>query len=500
MTCKWLLIGILTSISCDSFLRSNPDYCGDDSTCSSETVCNLTFHRCEPGVAAPVVLTSIAPSVAALAGGEVVVVTGMNFRTGATVTFNGVAATQVEVRSATELAVTVPRVDGMCGPATVAVTNPGATAVASSALFRFKIGTPSFAQVPGGLPGTPTDAHDLKAVDFNNDGKMDLGLLARSVHKVRLYIGNGQINFSMLSGDGFDTGDSVQNILFSKINDDNLPDLIAWNPAVLNTYFNTNGTGLQAAGTLPAFYGAVAVGPVAGNGNWGDLIAARGDMKVLDVRFAQNAGAGPPYTIVNSPLSIPEISNSVVLADINGGPLDIVAAQPNGSKAYLFFGGSAGAFTGQGTVSLGIAPIKIVAVDMNNDGRQDLVTIGGLASSISGLSVTRNRDGNTFTTPDVVTTLDTPEMLATGNSGYDFNCDDRPDVVVYNTDAITLQIYLNDGAGVLTTPPISVPLDGKGVDSFAVADLDGDNKPDLAVITTASDGSHSGMILRNTSH
>lgn len=495
---SWLLIGLLSAMSCDSFLRANPDYCIDDGQCTSETVCNLTLHHCDPGPVGPVTITAISPSVTALAGGDTVVVTGTNFRRGATVTFNGVAATSVDVKSSTDLDVVVPKVDGSCGPATVVVTNSGGSMASSSSLLRWKIGMPAFTQLPGGVPSAPTDVSRIQAVDFDNDGKMDLGVLAKTSHTILIYKGDGQLGFSLI-GTGFDAGQSVAEILFAKSDGDAFPDLFASNPTALIFYHNVNGTSISQVTSLTVDYQAIAVGPL-GSSNLGDLIGAQTSLAAIQIRYAVQAGTGVPFQITQS-LGVSEASPSVAIAnmDASNTPLDIVAAQETTRSALIFYGKTGNTYEMPQSVPLGMPPIKIATVDLNHDGNQDLVAIGATTSA-PGISTVLSTGSRTFADPVVLTTADSPLMLATGDSGYDFNCDDRPDVVIYNTATSSIQIYLNNGSGQLLTSPVSVPSGGTVVHSFTVADLDGDSRPDIALITTDQAGAHIGVILHNTSH
>jgi hypothetical protein len=70
---------------------------------------------------APPTVSSVSPNSGATAGGTAVTLTGTNFATGATVTFGGVAATNVAVVNSTTITARTPA--GSAGAVTVAVTN-----------------------------------------------------------------------------------------------------------------------------------------------------------------------------------------------------------------------------------------------------------------------------------------------------------------------------------------------------------------------------------------
>lgn len=88
-------------------------------------------------------VTSISPSIGAVAGGQTATLTGTNFTGTTGVTFGGVAATNVTVVSATEITCVIPA--GGVGVASVLVTNGSGTNAANS-LFIY-------------IPTLPTDTY-----------------------------------------------------------------------------------------------------------------------------------------------------------------------------------------------------------------------------------------------------------------------------------------------------------------------------------------------------
>jgi hypothetical protein len=66
----------------------------------------------------------------------------------------------------------------------------------------------------------------------------------------------------------------------------------------------------------------------------------------------------------------------------------------------------------------------------------------------------------------------------------DLNSDGRPDLIIANPEAGTVTILLNDGAGRFHPAPGSPFNSGPSPNDFAVADLNHDGHPDLAVVNT----------------
>lgn len=84
-------------------------------------VCAALLEVHVAGAADPPTITSVSPATGPAAGGTVVTITGTGFAAGATVSFDGVAATNVTVSNATTIVATTPAGDP--GPATLVVTN-----------------------------------------------------------------------------------------------------------------------------------------------------------------------------------------------------------------------------------------------------------------------------------------------------------------------------------------------------------------------------------------
>ena len=97
------------------------------------------------GAANAPTVTAVAPSEGAFSGGTAVTITGTGFVAGATVTFNGVAATGVSVSSATSISATTPA--GVQGAAVIAVTNPDTQSGTLSGAFTYLGAPPSITLV-----------------------------------------------------------------------------------------------------------------------------------------------------------------------------------------------------------------------------------------------------------------------------------------------------------------------------------------------------------------
>ena len=142
------------------------------------------------------------------------------------------------------------------------------------------------------------------------------------------------------------------------------------------------------------------------------------------------------------------------------------------------------------------SPFGIAVADVDGDGKLDIVTTDysdNLVSVFRNVSAPGNIAVDSFAPRvDWMTGAD-PQSVAV----QDLDGDGRPELLVANAGDGTVSVFRNLGtAGSLTTssfaPKIDIATDA-GCDGVAVADLDGDGKPD--VVTANSSGTVS--LLRN---
>ena len=198
-------------------------------------------------------------------------------------------------------------------------------------------------------------------------------------------------------------------------------------------------------------------------------------------------------------------SQDVAAGDFNGdGRMDLAVSlnSPQFSLALLTGNGD-GTFnapvTFDNTGALDDAP-SIVATDLNNDGRLDVVISHTLACFVSPCVATRNitvmlglGDG-TFQTPFEIDVGTGMLRIAVG----DFNSDGIKDLGIAGNQA---QVYVLLGIGdgsFLKQPTINLLADAFGADGtdIDVADLNGDTIQDL-VVAIGLNGSRTGILLGN---
>lgn len=231
-----------------------------------------------------------------------------------------------------------------------------------------------------------------------------------------------------------------------------------------------------------AFSRAQAVGPLVGVGAFavatadfdrdGDTDLAGAFAGTQAVAILRNRGDGRfepagSYPSVGAP-------HDMVVADLDtDGDADLAVTNPLGGTVTLLLGDGHGRFVGS-TVPAPF-PTAIATGDFNEDGRPDLVTFGGFG----GLARPLFGDGHGSFIPGPPTQVG---GVAEGIAVGDVDLDGHLDVVVASAGGhVLVAPGLGDGR---FGPPAATSV-GAALD-VAIADLDDDGTPDLAV--TVADG------------
>ncbi len=144
----------------------------------------------------------------------------------------------------------------------------------------------------------------------------------------------------------------------------------------------------------------------------------------------------------------------------------------------------------------GLDPSSVAIADFNRDGKPDLAVANGNAATVSVLL-------DTTVTGSLIPTFSAKQDFATGSGPVsvaigDFNGDGKLDLAVANQSG-TVSILLGTTATGAASPTFAAKVDlatGPNATSMAIADFNGDGKPDLAV--THQGPGESVSILLNT--
>jgi hypothetical protein len=228
------------------------------------------------------------------------------------------------------------------------------------------------------------------------------------------------------------------------------------------------------------------------------------DLLIAIVTLTVFATQGSAQTVsfrnaAGSPVPVGGRLASVATADFNGdGQADIAVVNSQENTVSIFLGNGNGTFspgpqspfTVNGGILSGSVPTAIAVGDLNADGHPDLAitnipinpisVIGGaITGHIGGaVAVLLGQANGSFTgAGNANTGGDLPSSVAIG----DFNGDGKRDLAIAHLNSGNVSILLGNGTGAFafaSGTPFSV---GTRPASIAVADLNADNKADLAV-------------------
>ena len=349
---------------------------------------------------------------------------------------------------------------------------------------------------------TTEKSTDIVAADLDGDDDIDLAVSAigngYDNDVVDLFLNDGTGRFSHTTATG---GFAPERITAGDLDEDGDTDLVLANyneypDSTVTVLRNSGGATFTAESTLVGFrVHDVLIGDVTGDGSL-DLAAARlneetnrYDLHVLEQRangtFAPDADPQEFDLATNGGVGSPNLA----AGDFNDdGDLDLVVAGGATFEDAVLTNGGTGTFT----VTTYDAPnLTVDVTDLDGDGDQDIVGVGGGGGTRGTLTVQRNNGNGTFAAPETAVTGNNPMALAIA----DLQGDGRPDVLVPARDIGTGVTHRQLANGTFAAPA--------GGDLFApsvgvaTGDVDGDDDIDVAAVVGGFFGEPGIRVLRN---
>jgi hypothetical protein len=371
--------------------------------------------------------------------------------------------------------------------------NSRATTPGSSLSFL-----PAVAYDSGGS-GEAGDFRTVAVADVNGDGKPDMVVANFWTSTVGVLLGNGDGTFQPAVS--FNAGiHSPTAIAIADVNGDGKPDLVVgiWSGGV--GVLLGNGDGTFQPGVAYASGGVqvseVEVADLNHDGKPDLIVANFGS--VLGVLLGN--GDGTFKGAVTYPAGLYPFAAAV--ADVNSdGNADLLVADGEFGGAAVVLGNGDGSFKAAVTYGWGGMWAQSIAVaDVNGDGKLDLVvancaTAGcehGAAAVLLG-----NGDGTFQAAVD----YDSGGAGANGLAIADVDGNGKPDLLVANWVTNSVGVLLGNGDGTFQ-PAVTYSSGGLYPMAIIAADLNGDGKPDLVVRNECADSGcvsgSIGVLLNNT--
>jgi uncharacterized protein (TIGR03437 family) len=274
-----------------------------------------------------------------------------------------------------------------------------------------------------------------------------------------------------------------QGLLVADLNNDGKKDVVVFSfgttsaPTNIAVFLNKGDGTLQPGATYATGYGtfsAVAF-DFNGDGNRDLAILAGGNIAIL-----LGHGDGTFAAPVTYP--IPQGAQSLALGDFNGdGHADLVAGSSQNLSVLL--GNANGTFRAAVNSPVNVNAYAIVPGDFNNDGKLDLAisdTNGGTVSIVLGDGTGKFAGESDYVAGYLPGPLVASDLDGDGNLDVVIGVG-HPDIFVPNLYSDTVTAFFGRGDGTLVGPPAYAVGGGASPTSTALADFNGDGKPDLAV-------------------
>lgn len=352
----------------------------------------------------------------------------------------------------------------------------------------------NFRDIPSPVPFEDVENGYVAFADVDGDNDQDLFINGRaeSGQISKLYLNNGLGEFIELAGTPFEAV-SNGSVTFADIDGDNDQDLLlsGFNGTtfICKLYSNDgNGNFTEVQGTpFPGFSsGSVAFVDVDGDNDQDLLISGEISSFTGSSKLYQNDGSGNFSEVMGT--SFPDAYNSsIAFADIDGDndqDLFISGATGTGNDnvAKMYVNDGAGNFTEVlGTSFIEVRNSAVAFSDIDGDNDKDLLITGFSTSGFSLFSNLYVNDGmGNFTELSGNSII---EVSGASLAFSDVDGDNDQDLFIFGSsynDREVGRLYDNDGTGNFTEV-LGTPFDSISKSSIAIADVDGNNTPDIII-------------------
>lgn len=299
-------------------------------------------------------LRAVSPSHGPSRGGIPVTLTGGEFTSDVTVTFDGILVDQMRVVSATQMVVVLPPNPGTQRGVSVALRSADGRVVSRSELFSYYTDRLDFAA--SGRIRAGTSPQCVAIGDVNQDNKPDLAVANQGSSNVSVILGKGDGSFK--ASTSFDVGAPASAIAIADLDADGKMDLAVATEGG-TTVLRGNGDGsFQAARLVNSLSSprSVAVGDANSDGKI-DLVMTTGNG--VQVVLSNGDGTFRPSVFYPTGTS----SRSAAILDVNGdSKVDLVVANGLSDQVSVLLGNGDGTFRTARNFATGTNPRSVVGL------------------------------------------------------------------------------------------------------------------------------------------
>ena len=375
------------------------------------------------------------------------------------------------------------------------------------------------------FPSAP-EHYDVCACDFDLDGKPDLAASKyNSDPRIRILRNTSTVGNLSFSEQNFSSGTQVTDrVICGDLNGDGKPDIVASpsgnvNKNILTILPNNSASGSVSFAAaqqiiLPstkAYVRSISIRDLNNDGKPELIVAnsykpsatAVAPDNISPFYIYVNQSSGGVISFNNTPVEVllPRYvgTYSIEIQDFDGSGLpDIAIAEFQSNSLYLLPNTSTSSISFGAVVTRQInnAVInKLTSADFNGDGKPDLAVTDFFNGDVD-VFINNSSGGNiSFSNPVVTRILGGPD----GMDVADIDGDKDVDILVACRTEKRVTALINDGAASPLFSRVDITTD-RNIRNLNAGDLDGDAKPDLALVTfNASTNLFSIDVLRNKS-
>ncbi|CAF1235306.1 unnamed protein product [Adineta steineri] len=336
----------------------------------------------------------------------------------------------------------------------------------------------------------------VSLTDINDDNRPDIIVANQYANNVGIFLNvqGGYFHQQVTESTGSASG--PQYISIVDVNDDDKPDVIVANNrgdsvgVLLNKgYGQFHAVDIYETGPTTYPPGVAVVD--ANSDEKPDIIVTNRNLNTIGIFL--NSGHGQFSFNKNYPVPFGFGVMCPQAVDVNGDTHpDIIVANSGGASVGIFFNFGDGTFTNWTTFSTGIdsQPNSLFVADVNGDNKPDLI-VGN--NKTSNVGVLLNAGNGKFLNQAIYSTGNNSQPRSVFVA--DINCDNKPDIIVANSNEHNIGIFLNFGNGTFQPQITYATGDHTKPWSVTVGDVNDDNKPDIIFSDTANH--QIGILIRS---